>query len=300
MDNFTIIIIVTLFVLIYLNINLDTCEHFTKKHKLCIMAIFRNEHTYMEEWLNHHIEQGIDHFYLYCNDPDLNRYAFLHGYNNKITLIPWTDKVNDGARTIQRQAYTHCIRNYCGDCQFLMILDLDEFLSPLSKDKKVKDIVNGFDPQKIKAIKIMRFDYGSNGHLARPPGPIISNYDKHEKTCSSYKAMANSDFVDRFAFFYGVHDFPYNNKHGKVLNSYFSYSKKGVPMGCEEDTSTEVPLIIKHYYMKSRDEYIHRCDMWKRGGVNFYGYRKNCIKNFEEKDSVRNDISGYSYLSETG
>lgn len=286
--------------MICLNIKCDVFEQFeNKKRKFCIMAIFKNEHSYMEEWLDYHIGQGIDHFYLYCNDKDLDKYPYLHKYNSKITIIPWGEKKNNGINTIQRQAYAHCVRNYYREFQFIMMLDLDEFLASLEEATRVIDIVNRLDPKKTKALKIMRFDYGSSGHTTRPDGNVMDNYTKHEKLCSSYKAIANIDHINRLQNFYGVHDFPYNKDDGMIYNKFFSYERTGYPSGCEEDTPTEIPLIIKHYYTKSRKEYLERCKLWEKGGVNIFGYRQNCEEVFSEKDKKRNQVSRYEYLRRT-
>jgi hypothetical protein len=96
----SILILILLFFIIYFNFNSNKKENFeqshnyNKKYKLTIMAIFKNEQDYMLEWLDHHINQGFDHFYLYCNDPNLSKYPYLNDkkYEKYITLIPWTDK----------------------------------------------------------------------------------------------------------------------------------------------------------------------------------------------------------------
>lgn len=247
------------------------------------MAIFKNEHTYMEEWLKHHLEQGISHFYLYSNDEKMENYIFLDKYKNNITVIPWINKKNNGSSTIQRQAYTHCIKNYSNSCKYIMMLDLDEFLFGIND--KVINIINKLelesDTVQIKSIKIPRFDYGSDGHIKRPSGDVRNNYFTKEKICSSYKTIANTDFL-LMTDFYGVHDFPFNDKEGKVYNSYFSYRETGLPNGCKSNIN-EVPLVIHHYYTKSYEEYMDRCKLWKNGGINTIGYRKNCKEEFEKR-----------------
>ena len=42
-----------------------------KKHFLSILAIFRNEEHVLDEFIQHHIKQGIDHFYLVDNVPQI-------------------------------------------------------------------------------------------------------------------------------------------------------------------------------------------------------------------------------------
>jgi Glycosyltransferase family 92 len=274
-------------------------EHFDepKKYKLCIMAIFKHEQDYMEEWLNHHINQGISHFYMYSNDENMHNYPYLTNYLEYITLIPWTDKKNDETNkgdTIQRQAYTHCIQNYNHEYRYLMMLDLDEFIIPL-ENKTVLDIIDSLDSQKTKAIKVQRYNFGSNDHTSKQEGDIMDNYLKHEKVCSSYKTIANSSFIDTSQKFYGVHDFPFLNKNGKIYNAYFDYKYTGFPNGCKSNSKNEIPLVINHYYTKSYEEYLKRCELWKDGGVNTIGYRRDCQKLFNETN--KNEITGYSYLS---
>jgi Glycosyltransferase family 92 len=260
----------------------------TKKYKLAIMAIFKNEEDYMEEWLEHHINQGVNHFYLYCNDHDIDKYPCLvnHKYNEYTTLIPWIYKANNGRNTIQRQAYTDCVQKYNHECQFLMMLDIDEFIMHTNKNRKVIDFINSIENEwkKTKAIKVQRYDFGSDGHMRKPSGKVIDNYKTHEKVCSCYKTIANSDFINIKKNFYGVHDFNYLNKPGKIYNSYFSYIFTGYPNGCKKESINEVPLVINHYYTKSYEEYLKRCRLWVDGGVNNINYRKNCKDTFLEKE----------------
>jgi hypothetical protein len=258
------------------------------------MAIFKNEELYLEEWLRHHIDQGIRHFYLYSNDPDMDKYPYLNQYENYITLIPWTNKTNNKHDTVQRQAYTHCIQNYNDQYKYIMMLDIDEFIISTNKDYKVSEIVSSVDDENLKAIKVQRYDFGSDNHIFKPEGNVMDNYKKHEKICSSYKTIASSKYIDTNQKFYGVHDFPFKKDEGKVYNNYFGYFNHqnfGYPNGCKEDNINEVPLVINHYYTKSYYEYLKRCELWKNGGVNTIGYRKNCEKLFDKKN--KNEVEGY-------
>lgn len=315
MYNITIIIIIIIVLITFLytvkninqNNNVDTYRNkrlFKPCHKniMAIMAIFKNEETYLEEWLQHHINQGINHFYLYSNDENMEKYTFLNKYQDKITLIPWTNIKPSIDSTIQRDAYTHCINNFINEYEFLLMLDIDEFLIPLLKNKKVIDIINKLDKNKVKAIKIQRYNFGSDGHIKRPRGSVMQNYKKHEKICSSYKTVANSKYIDTSQVYYGVHDHPFKEDDGIVYNSYFKYDEDDEsntyigPNCCTKDSINEIPLIINHYYTKSQEEYLNRCKLWVNGGVNSIGYRSDCEDNFKEKDV--SDIEGYDYIKQ--
>lgn len=262
-----------------------------KKYKLSLMAIFRSEHEYLKEWLDHHIAQGVDHFYLYSNDEKMYNYKFLDQYTC-ITLIPWTAPKNDQDGTIQRKAYTHCVKTYGNESQYLMMVDIDEFLTPTQSNTRVIDFINSIDTLNTKAIKVQRYDFGSNGHTKKPKTPVTESYKKHESVCSSYKTMANTDYIDKNAKFYGVHDFVFLNKSGKVYNSYFNYTKNNYefkPNGCDVKSKNEIPFVLNHYYTKSYEEYMDRCKMWEGGGVNNIRYRKDCEKLFHEKENTLNN-----------
>ena len=291
-----IIIFITLKYMTVIYINKEQFE-VEKKYSIGIMAIFKNEQDYMEEWLDHHITQGFEQIYLYCNDPNIDSYSYLSKpkYTNYIKIIDWVNKKNNGVDTIQRQAYTHCVKNHSHETQFLLMLDLDEFLIPINSYKKVSDYINELKPKwkEIAAFKIQRYDFGSNGHITKPEGSIMSNYLKHEKTCSSFKTLANTDYINKKANFYGVHDFNYiTNKQGKIYNNYFGYHETGFPNSCKSDSINEIPLIINHYYTKSYEEYIKRCELWKEGGINPIGHRTDCKNKFKLRDT--NDVIGYT------
>lgn len=267
-----------------------------KKYNLSIMAIFKNEQDYMEEWLDHHISQGFDQIYLYSNDPNLSPYPYLSNpkYTPYIKLIDWVNKQNNGMDTIQRQAYTHCVQTYSYETQFLMMLDLDEFITPIKSYSRVLDYILSLKPQwdNITAFKIQRYDFGSGGHITKPQTPVMDAYKFHETVCSSFKTLANTDYIDKTTKFWRVHDFNLvPNKSGKIFNSYFGYHETGFPNSCKPNSVNEIPLVINHYYTKSYEEYLARCEMWKKGGINPIGFRVDCENKFKSRDV--NEVEGY-------
>lgn len=304
MDNITIIIIMLIILYIITTSNKNRRELFktSDKNKLSIMAIFKNEELYLEEWLQYHIKEGINHFYLYSNDKNMEKYNFLDKYQDKITIIPWINVKIKKHSTVQRDAYTHCIKNYINECDFLLMLDIDEFLVSLLKNKKVVDIVNKFDKNKVKAVNLQRYNFGANGHIKKPYGRVMHNYKKHEKICSSYKAIANSKYINTTRRYYGVHDHPYKKMDGIIFNSYFKYEeddKNDIYIGpnkCNKNSVNEIPLVINHYYTKSQEEYLKRCKLWTNGGINNVNYRINCKNNFKKNDV--SDIEGYDYINQ--
>ena len=95
--------------------------------KLGLLAIFRNESHVLKEWLDHYIEQGIDHFYLINNSSTDNFEDIISAYDN-ITLkyegfVGPTEVLSTGGRQVD--AYNEYLPEI--DCDWLYICDVDEF-----------------------------------------------------------------------------------------------------------------------------------------------------------------------------
>ena len=105
--------------------------------------------------------------------------------------------------------------------------------------------------------------------------------------------MANTDFINKDAFFFGVHDFIFSKtgKSGKLFNNYFGYHETGYPNSCKPNDVNEIPLVINHYFTKSYEEYLSRCKMWEKGGINPINHRVNCKEKFSLNDV--NEVLGY-------
>ena len=60
-----------------------------KQYYLSIVAIFKNESWILEEWLNHYINEGVEHFFLIDNDSNDDYLSILKPFIDKkqVTLF---------------------------------------------------------------------------------------------------------------------------------------------------------------------------------------------------------------------
>src|SRR5690242_5195339 len=91
------------------------------------MACARWETPYITEWLLYHRAIGFDHVYLLCNDDDPTELysrvlPFLEGPAPFVTFrhFPFQGQ--------QFHAYMHGLRVWKHETEWLMFLDIDEFL----------------------------------------------------------------------------------------------------------------------------------------------------------------------------
>ena len=140
---------------------------------LGILALFRNESHILEEWIEHHLDQGVDHFYLIDNSSDDDYISIVNKYNN-ITIINQPLVINTGVYwgnilDIQEKSYMDMLPSV--NTKWLMIIDIDEFVYTRNGYHNIKDflIKNGdnFD-QIIFKLKL----FNSNNHIIQPTSVI--------------------------------------------------------------------------------------------------------------------------------
>lgn len=114
----------------------------SKKYKISICAIFKNEAHNMKEWIEFHKIVGIQHFYMYNNFSEDNYIEVLKSYIEEglVTLVEWPIELG------QFPAYKNFYETYRGETNWVSFLDLDEFITPFTR----KPFMNG-----LKIIKII-------------------------------------------------------------------------------------------------------------------------------------------------
>jgi len=145
-----------------------------KKYFITLVAIFKNENDYLEEWLDFYVKQGIDQFYMFDNNDNAGHdkitNKIFEKYKDKITHIIWNNVKTEGGHTVQRQAYQKCYDTYNHEFQWMMIADIDEFGYSIESNKTLKDIVMEYANPDTPYIKVPRFNFGNSSHMKKPEG----------------------------------------------------------------------------------------------------------------------------------
>jgi hypothetical protein len=139
---------------------------------VCIAAILKDEDRFVEEWVAYHRLLGVDHFYLYDNDPRLPLSRILERHADYVTVIEWPVEHEDDCfegRTKQTKAYMHFLRNYGHGWRWVAFIDGDEFIA-LSEHPDIKDFLREF--AEFDSIALNWHVFGHNGYFEDPPGLI--------------------------------------------------------------------------------------------------------------------------------
>lgn len=148
------------------------------KYNLTIGAIFKNEAPYLQEWVNHYLDRGVEHFYLINDNSDDNYLDVLQPYiNNKLITI-FDVKVNLTFVNRQYVIYNNFFNLIKNDTKWFIVCDIDEYIwSPINRNFNLalslmeKDNVSIYYPASIL--------FGSNGHLKQPKS-IVESFTKRQ------------------------------------------------------------------------------------------------------------------------
>ena len=111
--------------------NSKTYHH--KKVYLSVCAIFKNEPD-IKEWIEYHRIIGVERFYLYDNDSQLNEKEILKPYIEKGIVVY---KYLPGNQQ-QFVAYRDALYRYKNETIWMALIDLDEYILPISRVMFVK------------------------------------------------------------------------------------------------------------------------------------------------------------------
>jgi hypothetical protein len=91
---------------------------------LGILAIFKNEEMVIEEWVEHYLWQGVEHFYMIDNGSTDGSKDKLSPYIQKgLVTYYYLPKSHS-----QREHYNLVYTDVKQDCEWLIICDLDEYI----------------------------------------------------------------------------------------------------------------------------------------------------------------------------
>ena len=134
-----------------------------------IKAIFtniKNEHRYLEEWLEYHIRLGINKFILYEDEGSISHADIIEKYN-KVTNIDFYDYIlkNDSEEFKDFTCFKHVWDNY-NDIDWLIKLDPDEYIV-LPDNATIDDLLYNVDEQYDQITLFWKL-YNANGFINEP------------------------------------------------------------------------------------------------------------------------------------
>jgi hypothetical protein len=251
--------------------------------KLCMVSILRGETRFIDEWIIYHKLIGVNHFFLYDDDPDLPLSRYLEPHSAYVTVIPWYERhqAMEG-RNRQTKAYMHALTELAGEFLWISFLDGDEFLVP-RKHSSFSAFLEGFD-ETVGTVSLNWHTYGHNGFYDDPPGLITSSLTKRE-----WRASVYCKSVSRVTAISGMHTvhFP------KLKEGFSRVDANGRPFSDPVYDGKTAVAHINHYLCRSFSTWMSRVDTGNptddEPGHEWRTSKEGCLRRFIETIAVDNN-----------
>lgn len=268
-----------------------TVQGTNKKYKVSICAIFKDEANYLKEWIEFHRLVGIEHFYLYNNFSSDNYLDILSPYieNGLVTLTEWP--VPQG----QMKAYKDCLEKYRTESLWIGMIDLDEFVVPISCES-VYSFLQQYD-HKYGSILIYWKNFGTGGKIFRDVkhGLVTEDFTVcWRKHTDVGKCFVNTNFIILLDESNCIHHEAWTEFDGNKYPPINCYNHISLFQKFNIADRKPMPIQINHYLVKSYDEMKQKLE---KGDV-FYKentYKQNYLMEYEGNNTSI-DFSAYRYL----
>jgi hypothetical protein len=228
--------------------------------ELAVVAIMKNEGAYLKEWIEYHRMAGVEKFYLYDNESTDNTKEILEPYIREgivdYVYFPGTGMGN------QVRSYADAVRRVRNSVKWLAVIDIDEFIVPVEKNKII-DVINDLQTavrrkkhKKLFGLAVHWVQYGYDGHYTKPDGLIIENFRKNGGAGEMVKSIVNP----RASIF-----LPYLSVHTPIyLDFGFGRTETGEQDPWKNPVSVNT-IRINHYSTKSYEELRKKIERNKAG-----------------------------------
>jgi hypothetical protein len=228
----------------------------------CVM--YRDNASYLREWIEFHKLVGVERFFLYDNLSTDEHQDVVAPYLESGTAVlhDWSlTLLQEGGRPSGlRLAYEHCLRSHRSEARWIAFLDIDEFLfSPTGR--AVAELLPEYE--RWPGVCVSRAEFGTSGHRARPPGLVIESYVERAvqppDAVGFYKSIVDPARTLRCS---NYHEFAY--AEGFPVDENF----RAIPSQLRQGTSyvSCSRLRINHYWMKSEEEFEAKQSLWRGVG----------------------------------
>ena len=146
-------------------------------YKISVLAMFKNETTIIKDWVEHYLNEGIEHFYLIDNGSTDDYYEKIKIYNKYITLTKDPTRLPKGTQTyLFNKIYLQKIKS---ESEWIIFCDIDEYIYARNGNNQIMDALNKL-PRNVEKIWLPWKCFGSNGNKNQPDN-IIKYFTKRKE-----------------------------------------------------------------------------------------------------------------------
>ena len=146
--------------------------------KTAIMCIAKMENTYIRDFVEYYRRLGITHIFIFDNnDTDGERFEeviddYIHeGYVTILNVRGVNPQfiIDGNTYELQSSVYNHCYYHYCNEYDWVMAIDIDEFLTFADENMTISDFLSQPCFNDTDIIYVNWKCYGDSGKIYREP-----------------------------------------------------------------------------------------------------------------------------------
>lgn len=143
--------------------------------KIAICTVIKDEHQYLQEWIEYHKNLGIEYFYIYEDEGSSSHSDICNKFNN-VQLSKVTDFVElNGRGSKQKQLFNKFIETYQSILDYVFFIDVDEFVT-FSSSYDMESLIDICD--KYGSVLLAWKMYGADGHIDNPNTPVVETFTR--------------------------------------------------------------------------------------------------------------------------
>lgn len=152
-------------------------------YNLVVLAIFKNESHIINEWITHHLNQGVEHFYMIDNGSKDN-------YRDEIPVGAPVTIVVDPTRNDQNGCYNRNFKDIIkNNSKWVMTIDLDEFVYIKYPYPNIFSYLERLPP-KVNKVNLQWKMFGSSG-FTKQPKYVTTSFTKRDDIEKTFKKQKN-------------------------------------------------------------------------------------------------------------
>jgi hypothetical protein len=225
------------------------------------MAMFHDEAKYLREWLEFHLLQGVEKFYLYNRLSNDDWRSVLQPYIDKgiVDVKEWPfTRMYDGYHEAFIDAHQDCIDRLRGRHEWLLMNDTDEFVFSPRYDT-VTEAISKLPAENWGAIGVSYLCFGAGDETEWRDAPLIERF--------TWRPLESNYFNRWYKSIVRLDDPDLNTKGSthtyRTQNG--TFNEWGTPLPDNEFDHSSLTLRINHYFTKSRPEWEERHPMVEDG-----------------------------------
>lgn len=233
------------------------------KHYVSICLIIKDDNEYLEEWLNWHVAQGVEHFYIYDHGSKTPVSEFMQtlpqSLQQKVTVHNFGGK-HDFA---QHDAYNRCLKKYKTESRWIGFVDSDEMVR-VKDGRSLPEFLK--DYQDFAGVFLGWITYNANGQAVKGKQPVRERFPNPSPF--NNQVGVGKVFVQPYCMQQML------THNGYPVDGFFIVDENKVKVkdgeAWHQNLTTNIAC-IDHYYTKSYEEWVEKIT---RGSCDPYYTRK--------------------------